>query len=182
MKITFQSRFLQFLVQCHPPAAGFTLMELLVTIIIVGVLSAMALPIMLNQANKAKQSEAKTSVGSMNRGQQAYYLEKISFATSIDNLGIGLPAQTKNYDYQINLDNVTMVSNRAVIRIANAPLKAYVGGVKVGLTAVGNEAITMSVLCEGDLALSAGGGNGEQSVTAGGGSAPPSCPANYSAL
>jgi type II secretory pathway pseudopilin PulG len=55
------------------------LIELLVVIIIIGILAAIALPSFLNQANKAKQSEAKTYVGSMNRGQQAYFLENDTF-------------------------------------------------------------------------------------------------------
>ncbi len=81
---------------------GFTLIELLVVIIIIGILSAIALPSFLNQANKAKQSEAKQYVGSVNKGQQAYYTERSAFITDVADiakLGIGLAADTKEYTY-----------------------------------------------------------------------------------
>jgi len=39
---------------------GFTLIEILVVVIIIAILSAIALPAFLNQANKAKVSSAKT--------------------------------------------------------------------------------------------------------------------------
>ena len=45
------------------------------------------------------QSEARTYVGSMNRGQQAYYLEKQYFSSAIDGLGLGLDVSTDNYSY-----------------------------------------------------------------------------------
>ena len=53
---------------------GFTLIEVLVVAIIIGILSAIALPSFLNQANKARQSEGKMLVSSHNRAQSAYRL------------------------------------------------------------------------------------------------------------
>ena len=83
--------------------SGFTLIELLVVIIIIGILSAIALPSFFNQANKAKQSEAKTYAGSMNRAQQAYYLENSEFAPQPAELGLGIQTSTENYSYTVEL-------------------------------------------------------------------------------
>ena len=74
MKTEFKAKFLQHLQQRRQDQ-GFTLIELLVVIIFIGILSAIALPSFLNQANKAKQSEAKQYIASINKGQQAYYAE-----------------------------------------------------------------------------------------------------------
>ncbi len=74
MKTEFKAKFLQHLQQRRQDKR-FTLIELLVLIIIIRILSAIALPSFLNQANKAKQSEAKQYIASINKGQQAYYAE-----------------------------------------------------------------------------------------------------------
>lgn len=133
---------------------GFTLIELLVVIIIIGILSAIALPAFLNQANKAKQSEAKTNVGSMNRGQQAYYAEVGEFVTTDDDfgeLGLGITTQTVNYKYLVE-DNGVGVANigQPYNEDADKPvaIKKYEGGVKIGTIGATSEATTMAVLCE----------------------------------
>ena len=78
---------------------GFTLIELLVVIIIIGILSAIALPSFLNQANKAKEAEPRMIINGGNKNQSSYYMENNEF---MGNLGIlELPNETENYTYQI---------------------------------------------------------------------------------
>lgn len=146
MKTEFKARFLQHLNQKRQDK-GFTLIELLVVIIIIGILSAIALPSFLNQANKAKESEAKQYTGSMNRAQQAKFAELGGFATSVDGLGLGIKSQTTNYKYEITpqQSSATAIGSQG-IPIANA-LKAYTGTVAlVGNTAT-SETSTIAVLC-----------------------------------
>ena len=138
---------------------GFTLIELLVVIIIIGILAAVALPSFLSQANKAKQSEAKTYIGSMNRAQQAYYLENGTFAfnSKFSQLGLGIDDQTATYDYSISTTAAASgaaVRNYAIPRELNdqlASVKAYGGGVSIGgvSTAGIAEAATLAIMCEG---------------------------------
>lgn len=78
MKTSFQAKLLQHLAKKNGNK-GFTLIELLVVIIIVGVLAAIALPSMLNQVAKARNTEAKSNSGAINRAYQAYRLEKGTF-------------------------------------------------------------------------------------------------------
>ena len=73
---------------------GFTLIELLVVFIIVGVLAAIALPTMLSQTAKGREAEGKSNLGTINRAQQAYRLEKARFG----NIG-ELPAEIRGQYY-----------------------------------------------------------------------------------
>ncbi len=185
MKSEFKAKLLQHFLQ-NKEEKGFTLIELLVVIIIIGILAAIALPSFLNQANKAKQSEAKTYTGSMNRTQQAYYLEKNSFTTAFGDLGLGVATQTTNFQYSINATDPTKdVTNRAKTVAAgvvgNAPFKAYLGGVNVSQVTATSEATTLAILCEGTKATVTGGDNAAANFTFVTTGATP-CPANYTSL
>ncbi|MDD1429470.1 prepilin-type N-terminal cleavage/methylation domain-containing protein, partial [Dolichospermum sp. ST_sed9] len=102
MKTELKAKFIQHLLGKKKDNEGFTLLELLVVIIIIGILSAIALPSFLNQAAKAKQSEAKTYVGSVNRAQQSYRIENTSFGGTVGQLQIGIPTSTDYYTYAIS--------------------------------------------------------------------------------
>jgi len=55
--------------------AGFTLVELMVVIIIVGVLAAAAVPIYSAFVKKARVSEAKASIGTIRASEEVYWAE-----------------------------------------------------------------------------------------------------------
>ena len=195
MKSELKAKFLQHLASKKSDNAGFTLIELLVVIIIIGILSAIALPSFLNQANKARQSEAKTYVGSMNRAQQAYYLENAQFVvaqTSFEDLAMGISTQTDNYTYHIDTQNgVTKDAVQSAettglkgAAAADAAYKAYAGGVSISqLSTSSNESSSLAVLCEGKKAPVNGGEAGAPASAKAGltitTNAAPVCTGNY---
>jgi type IV pilus assembly protein PilA len=123
MKTEFKAKFLQNLVRKNKGNEGFTLIELLVVIIIVGVLAAIALPSFLNQIGKARGSEAKSSLGTINRSQQAYRLENNRFAPAITNLDAKITGNF--YAYSIGgagVDTATAIttSNQAGLKVSSS--------------------------------------------------------------
>jgi type IV pilus assembly protein PilA len=147
MKLEFQAKFLQHLNQKKQQDEGFTLIELLVVIIIIGILAAIALPSLLGQVNKAKQSEAKNNIGALNRAQQAYQLEYSEFATGLTQLGIGIRSQTVNYKYAITENTSGVLLNQGTA--IKSALKSYAGLVATvqGDTTTG-EVLTVAAACE----------------------------------
>lgn len=70
-------------------AKGFTLIELLVVIVIVGVLSAIAIPQFLNQIRRSRVAEAQAALTDVSRGSEAYRLDWTSYPTAYEVIARG---------------------------------------------------------------------------------------------
>lgn len=107
---------------------------------------AIALPSFLNQALRARQSEAQTYTGSVNRAQQAYYLQHSAFAAGLTDLELGIPNSTEYYTYRVgtvNADSALFNANPKT----NTRLRGYSGLVWLGQA--GGSATTLAKVCEG---------------------------------
>ena len=112
------------------------------------ILAAIAFPFVIScgPTPKAKESEAKQYINSMNKGQQAIYAEDGAFSNSMNALGLGLKTQTTNYNYSI-LATKNAAFNYGVARRNN--LTSYVGAVFLVPVsqAANNKNTTVSILC-----------------------------------
>jgi len=87
MSNTLRLRFVDYLAKRNiRKASGFTLVELIVVVVIIGILSAIAVPSFNNASDKAKQKEASTLLASYAKAAQAYYTEYSEVASSVAHL------------------------------------------------------------------------------------------------
>lgn len=127
---------------------GFTLIELIVVIVILGILASLAIPTFLNQTFKAKQTEAKVYVSAINTAQKAYFTEKTTLAPNLAALALDILPNTENYNYTVSTAPQSAIADAAAVK---PRLKAYVGQVYmyIEVTAVNEINVTaVSVICE----------------------------------
>ncbi len=70
---------------------GFTLIELLVVVLIIGILSAVALPQYTTAVEKARSAEALTLMNAVAGSVERYMLQKDAWPTSFEKLDIEVP-------------------------------------------------------------------------------------------
>lgn len=97
--------------------AGFTLVELMIVIVIVGILAAVAVPIYQGNITKAKMTECDSALGTIRTAERVYYAENGKYATTLADLGFSSNELDGKYfsqtDYTISSTNVD--SNYTII-------------------------------------------------------------------
>ena len=98
---------------------GFTLIELMIVVAIIGILAAIAIPNFLKFQAKSKQSEAKSNLSAIFTGQTAYYGEYNNYSnfTAIN----WSPSGTPRYRYTLSgwgtPDNILLIGAGGTIAV-----------------------------------------------------------------
>ena len=77
--------------------AGFTLIELMITVVIIGILGAIAYPTYQTHLLKGRRSAAQTHLMDISQKQQQYLLDARAYAPDLATLSISTPSTVTPY-------------------------------------------------------------------------------------
>jgi prepilin-type N-terminal cleavage/methylation domain-containing protein len=91
---------------------GFTLVELLVVVIIIGILSAIAIPAFLNQRKKAVDASIKEDLHTIATSLETYYTDNLKYPTGVSQTGTTLTTapEATTIDIKVSPDNLFAVT------------------------------------------------------------------------
>lgn len=127
---------------------GFTLFELLIVIMIVGILSSLGFSQFGKMVEKSRVAEAKTILGNIRTSQRAYFLDNFAYTSEMDMVGLNAPTNctsTHYFSYAVTsatADSFTVLATRCTSTDGKFP--------------AGNEAYEVSVDAAGNFGGSAG--------------------------
>ncbi len=96
---------------------GFTLLEVLIVVIIIGILAAIALPQYVSTIEKARSSEAVSNVGSLRTSMDRYWYEQLSQTTytagTLNTLDLDNPNSVTGRLYNYTLTDASSTGGRS---------------------------------------------------------------------
>ncbi len=120
-------------------AQGFTLIELMITVVIVGVLASIAYPSYQNSVRKGRRAEAFTALSTLQQAQERWRSNNASYTSTLANTatagtppnGLGVSSTTSSGLYTISVGSVSATGYTATATANTGTSQASDGSCKV---------------------------------------------------
>ena len=122
----------------HTRAPGFTLIELMIAIVIIGVLMGIAVPSYKNYIVRANRTEATQFLIDLANRQQQYLMDARKYATTLSELSVTAPTEYAKYYVATDASIFSAVNNSAT-----PPTFTLSAVPKAGTTQVGDGTLTI---------------------------------------
>ncbi len=98
---------------------GFTLIELIMVIVILGILSAIAIPRYIDMSNQAKAAAEKGVVGGVRAGIMTYFVENKAYPASLDGLTAPIDCSSTDacFTTVLGQDGITSDWKKAIVTL-----------------------------------------------------------------
>ena len=89
---------------------GFTLIEVMIVVAIVGIIAAIATPSYMDYVRKGKRADAKVELLRLAQMQESYFVQNLSYAkdltTGAGGLGLGATVKSEQEEYTMTVSTV----------------------------------------------------------------------------
>ncbi|MBZ8141491.1 pilus assembly protein [Rubrivivax gelatinosus] len=83
------------------PAPGFTLIEMMIALVVLGVLTAIALPSFLDSIRKSRRSDAYAAIATIQQAQERWRSNHDQYTTALDKLGLSSSSSSGHYTLEL---------------------------------------------------------------------------------
>ena len=137
---------------------GFTLIELMITVVVIGILASLAFPSFMGSIRKGRRAEAYAALSALQQAQERWRANNASYAGDLSTAppaGLGLSATTGGGLYAISIANNSATGYEAIATAVSGKGQEHDGScAKLGVRMAGGNLSYGGVTVSGTLSYS----------------------------